>query len=398
MSSKHRLLILLMIAVMGLTACNLGTSSNLSDPTSEPLDNAVTVTPLIQPSEKPTVEIVSPSNSDEFVVDAPILVSISAMDSVGVTRVQLFANGSIVKTVSSEALNGDQSLTAVLDYTPRTAGNVNMQVLAFRGAIASDPVELQVIVRSSANSVVATAQPDPSIPQIPNDGVCRALTNVGLNFREQPDTSLDNVILTLPTGTLAQIIGRLSDNSWWRISYGTNVGWVSAQFTTEYGNCLSVPVESYATPAPTVDTNPVNPTNAPTLTPNVTDEPIATNVPERPDLIPSNIDGDVSVVLDPNATDVTESYAFTITNIGNGISEQFSAQLTIEYENDPDFVLDLGVVSSLDPGQGVILTADLTFDSTGDYELRIDVDPDNEVEETIEINNRGDMTITVSNP
>ena len=110
-----RWLVILMLLTLTLTACNLG--SNAPQPTAQNLD-----TPL--PAGPPKIRILSPSVGDEFVAGEEILVSVEAEDSVGVTRVQLLANNQIVKTVSSESLQGDLSMTALLDYTPQSEGTV----------------------------------------------------------------------------------------------------------------------------------------------------------------------------------------------------------------------------------------------------------------------------------
>ena len=61
------------------------------------------------------VIINSPSDGDEFVVGEEILVSVEASDSIGVNRVQLFVDNQIVRTVSSESLQGDLSMRAILE-------------------------------------------------------------------------------------------------------------------------------------------------------------------------------------------------------------------------------------------------------------------------------------------
>lgn len=386
---KRYLMFILMIALsFTLSACNLGARPQPTAeaiPTEETDPNETRVPDTI----KPEVQIISPSAGDEFVVNQPILVSVNATDSVGVTRLQLFANGSIVKTVSSEAIAGDRILTAVLDYVPRAAGTVNMQVLAFRGSVVSDPAQLEVTVRQTQTQVQTTAQPNPSVPQIPNDGVCRALTNVNLNFRRQPTTQGSNIITVLPTGTLAPIIARLGDNSWWKIQFGTNVGWVSADFTTEYGNCLNVPVETFNTPTPSVTDTP-----APTLTPTPTNTPVHTATPALPDLTLASLDGEETLALD-GAGEVTAPYAITITNIGMGASTQFDVVLDVMLGTESRRI-DVGAVSSLDPAQSVTLIINVTFDAPGAYLLRAEADPERTVTEVTRLNNRGDIQVTVT--
>ena len=167
--------------------------------------------------------------------------SVKAADSIGVNRVQLFANNQIVKTVSSESLQGDLSMRAILNYIPQSTdgGSLNLRVVAYRAAEVSLPDEIEVVVRESRAQVTATPNQASNIPNIPNDGVCRALVNVGLNFRQGPSTAFD-IITVLNSGTLAPIVGRIGDNSWWQLTVDNRVGWVSAEFTTEYGDCSRI--------------------------------------------------------------------------------------------------------------------------------------------------------------
>lgn len=374
-----------LILAMSLAACNLGSG------TPEPLPTTPTTPP--DTSSKPQVTIASPQPNAEYTLNDQILVSVTATDRIGVTRVQLFANGALVKTLSSRASEGDLTLSGVLDYQPRAVGEVRMQVLAFRGTVGSDPAEITVRVvdrQQPATAVVTQNIPTgPVIPSIPNDGVCRAMTTAGLNMRRAPVTNTNNVIRVLSQYTLAPIVGRLPDNSWWKIIVGTDVGWVSAQFTTISGNCLSVPVEQPLTPT-------VAPSATFTNTPPVTATPTATAtrtntpIPGRPDLIVSSISGEQNVRIPSGAVSVTQRYSIVVTNAGLGPSGQFSVTLRIGSE-----VMDLGAVSDLANGESFVLEKDVTFSAPGTYELRVDVDPENEVPELSEVNNRGDLTVTV---
>ena len=216
-----------------LAACNLRGRSESSN---QPRATAV-------PTGPPSIQIESPSAGDEFVIGEEILVSVLAVDSVGVNRVQLFVDNQIVRTVSSESLQGDLSLPAVLNYSPqrRDIGSITLRAVAYRGRVASAPDEISVVVRESPAEVRATPDQQGNIPFIPGDGVCRALVNVGLNFRTGPSTGYQ-IITVLPSGTLAPITGRNSEHSWWRLNVENRAGWVSGDFTTEYGDCSAVTV------------------------------------------------------------------------------------------------------------------------------------------------------------
>lgn len=378
-----------LIGVMLIASgCNLGGGQ---DQTDEPIESP---TP-ISASGPPSVRILSPSSGDEFVVEEQILFSVEATDGVGVTRVQLFANDQIVKTVSSEVTTGDTDLDAVLDFTPRTTGDFNMRVIAFRGAVASAPAEINITVRNENNQIQNTPASDPSVPQIPNDGVCRALVNVNLNMRSEPTATRENVIRVLSASTLAPIIGRLGDNSWWQLDVNGQTGWVSAGFTTIYGNCQTVPVRNFvlntevptSTPLPTLTYTPIpSPTSVPTNT--------NTPVPGVPNLIVSNIDGEDDVIIPAGETEITEEYSVTITNVGAGSSGRFEAELRFDGNT-----FALGVVSDLDAGQSIIFTQEITFDATHvgeDNIIRAEADSDSEVNEISEADNLGLLEVQVS--
>ncbi len=226
--------LLLGVVCLSLAACNL----------QERTDQASRGEPTDLPAGPPTIEIASPNEGAEYVLGEEILVSVLAADSIGVNRVQLFVDSQIVRTVSSESLQGDLAMQAILNYVPQRAnlGEVNLRAVAYRGSVVSQPDEITVVVRESRSQVIATPIQQSNVPFIPNDGVCRALVNVGgLNFRTGPSTGFQ-IITVLSSGTLAPITGRNSEHSWWRLNVDNRVGWVSGDFTTEYGDCSRTPV------------------------------------------------------------------------------------------------------------------------------------------------------------
>lgn len=374
------------LVLLMLSACNLGATPSTPQPIRTP-------SPPSPHSTKPTLTLIAPRDGDEFIVNQPILVNVTASDSVGVTRVQLFANGSVVKTVSSNASSGDRTLSALLDFIPRTTGEVNLRVLAFRDSVASDPIDLRVMVKSSALPTVTPLAGGGSsggggfVPIIPNDGVCRVMTITGVNFRTSPTTTQgNNVIRVLAANTLAPVVGRLPDNTWWQINLDGTVGWVSAAFVSISGNCLNVPVQTFATPTPTATA-----TLPPTATPNVpTNTPPPTTV-QLPDLVVTNITGELNVTLSGGTA--TRTYSFTITNIGQVPTGQFAVTMSIN-NGAP---VEIGVVGGLNAGQSIALTREITFNAAGIYVIRVDADPANQVTEVSDFNNRGDITVTVNN-
>ncbi len=220
-----------------ITICLCLAACNLQGRTAESNQTEATA----EPSGPPSIMIASPNDGAEFVIGEEILVSVLAGDSIGVNRVQLFVDNQIVRTVSSESLQGDLAMQAILNYVPQRAdlGAIKLRALAYRGVVVSEPDEITVVVRESHSEVIATPAQQSNVPFIPNDGVCRALINVGLNFRTGASTGYQ-IITVLASGTLAPITGRNSEHSWWRLNVDNRIGWVSGDFTTEYGDCSRV--------------------------------------------------------------------------------------------------------------------------------------------------------------
>ena len=397
---RLRVLFALIITVFIITACNLGGTPDQGE---EPIDNGDA-----ENAGQPEVTILSPENGDSFTVNEQILVSVGATDSIGITRVQLFANGSLVKTVSSEFANGEVSYEGVLDFTPRTEGDYTLRVIAFRNAISSPPADLSVSVateqiavtersnstgtstgNSTGSSTGSTGNP---VPSIPNDGLCRVLTLVGLNMRTQPTTTRDNVITTFQANTLLVVVARLANNSWWKVSSGSTVGWVSGnpQFVSLSGNCNVVSVENVVLITPTpFPTNTPLPTNTP--------QPTNTPVPGVPDIVVPSIDIDDVIEIPTGETEVTVEVTITVKNNGTEETGQFDVILTVEGDGIPDEVYDVATIGTLDPGSIITLTQEVTFTAIGEYDIQVDADPNDDVEESGEFNNRADTTIEVIN-
>lgn len=374
----YRFLLLLILSVF-LSACNLTNQP----PTDQPLEIPTST------GGKPSIAISKPQSGDEAVVGTQLFVSAKATDSIGVTRVQLLANGQIVKTVSSESPAGQKDFDVLMDYTPRAEGDVALQVVAYRGALASEPDEVAIKVRGTDSQVTATAATSggSGIDNLPvidsNDPTCRILTNAGLNLRSGPGISFD-VLTVLGVGVQAPIIGRTGDNSWWQIRFGARVGWVSSQYTTEYGLCGTVPII-----VPTV--TPTSVIQA-TATPKPTLTPTATSTPGLPDLVIASISGPTDVAIPNGFNDVKQTYAVTITNTGSGPTRQFGNSITL-----PDnTVADLGTVANLNAGESITLNVDVTFAGAGTFLLKVQADSNSAVTEVSKVNNIGSLEVKVS--
>ncbi len=378
---------LLVCTLAVLSACNL----TRTRPTTEPV---VTGTAAAVDG-KPVVTISSPQDGDEVVIGTDVFVSANATDSVGITRVQLIADNQIVKTVSSESVAGDQNMNVLLDFRPAAAGELALEVIAYRGAVASDPATINIIVRQNQAQVTATIIPQTNVPVIdPNDPTCRALTNVGLNVRTGPSTNFPR-ITTLPAGRQVPIIGRVGDNTWWLVRVNaTTSGWViqrnplnpNEEFVSIFGVCSGIPIIS--SPAtPTIFPPTITPTPSRTNTP----IPPATLTPRPADLIVLDISGPTALVL-PDGGSVTATYSVTITNNGEANTGTFISSIQV-LPGGP--VEELGSVGSLGGGESIALSYELTFNAVGVYTIRVVADSGGAVTEVSEINNVGTIDVGV---
>jgi hypothetical protein len=367
----------LLACLLLISACTLTTQL---PPSPEAIDP-----PPGETSNRPVVTISNPAEGAQLVTGQQIFVAARAVDTVGVTRVQLIANNQIVKTVSSETSAGNRNFDVLLDYTPRTPGVLNLQVVAYRNALASDPAQVNVTVSAAqptAAGVPTVSGGNPggggnSGPVIdPLDPTCRALTTAGLNVRSGPGTNFDRLTV-LGAGVQVPIVGRTAVNDWWQVRTGTITGWVAAVYTQVYGICTAVPIISLATATPVFTFTP-----PPTFTP----RPSAT--PGIPDLVISSISGSNQVSL---ASAATQTYAVAITNTGSGPAGQFR----VRYTGPSGAENDLGVVASLNAGETIVLNVEVTFTATGSIPISARADTDNQITEVSEVNNNGTLFVRV---
>lgn len=395
--------LLVLITVFILAACNLGASEQ-PDATETPPG----ATPL--PVDPPSVTITAPQSGAEFIQREPVFVDVTVSDSIGVTQVQLLADGSPVLTRGvDEAAN--QSAELKLDWTPRVAGDVTLTVLAYRGSVVSAPATVDIIIRDSAADVIATSPPGDDAPIIdPNDPNCRVFVSTRLNFRTepfvpQPDAGA-NLIRTLSTGEVLPVVGRLADNTWWQVRDVTETGrtgWVArgpqgAEYITLYDGtqtfCSSVTVVPFtppATPTPQPTQTPLpTATPAPTATPPPTATLQPTAVP-APNLTFDGIFAESEVSIPQGETEVDVPINVNIRNTGGSLAQQFS--VTARVVNGP--IIDVGTFSGLN--QNGLLSAEVTvtLSAVGEATIIFKVDSDEVIDESDEGDNEDFIVINV---
>src|SRR5437773_7469772 len=97
-ATRVRLLIPLALLVVAALACNLGAQPQSATTTPGPTTPAGT---LIAQSDVPEVEIRSPADNTEVILQNEVQVYVRAVDRIGVTRIEMRVDNQIVDTAAS---------------------------------------------------------------------------------------------------------------------------------------------------------------------------------------------------------------------------------------------------------------------------------------------------------
>ncbi|NWF68350.1 MAG: SH3 domain-containing protein [Chloroflexi bacterium] len=372
-----------------LAACNLA-----GEPPTQPPSQ---ITP--PSNSRPQITIVSVTPGQNVAVNTQVIVTAQILDDVGVTRVQMTANGRVVKTVSSTTATGDTNRSVQLDFTPSSIGVITLQVVASRlDGTQSDPAGVQITVGSVPTNTplpgggsTGGGQPAPNPCLNISATTCTACVSnaAGANLRPAPSTQT-TPIRVLPSGSLLPIVGRTSDNQWWQVRDGTSNVWLSDVVIDTLGVCTNIPiVANSGLPTATAiiipSSTPVIATATFTVAP-----PTATRA--LPDLVVPQITGELAPSLGGGSS-VSVTYTIVITNTGLGASGSFTSNLVVQPGNR---TIDLGVISSLGPGESITLPTTLSFTAAGSYTLTARADSGSTVTESFEANNTNTIVVTVS--
>jgi hypothetical protein len=234
----YRLILALAALVLASLACNL---VNNPDPTAIP---APTQPPAVVGD--PVITVLWPPFGSEFVVREEVPIHVSAADSTGITRVELRSDTSMLSSVQSPERNGQPTMDAILSWRPTRAGQQDLQVIAYRGRVASEPTTLTIFVRSRQSEVSATPVPYGAMgaaAAADPDAVCRVRVDIGnLRFRSGPSTNTE-IMGILELGETLSVTGVNSTRTWYQIRRSGQTAWVSAasSYSTELTSCASAP-------------------------------------------------------------------------------------------------------------------------------------------------------------
>ncbi len=248
------------LLVSAALACNLITGSETKKEATK-----------IAKSSLPGVVIQAPEDGAQVLQNTDVLIYAIATDAVGVTRIEMFADGFVVASQASPNLEqGDTEFQVLLRWRPVAAGDHKLEVVPWRGDLRGTPATLTITARAQPGQIAQTPASTLSFltptPRI-EDRTCRAQVAVGaLNVRTGPGLVYD-VINAVTIGTELTITGRqLYPDAWWQVVYGGRLGWMSGYYVNTLGDCSLIGIVLPPAP-PTPRPGAVLPTLPPTNTP-----------------------------------------------------------------------------------------------------------------------------------
>ena len=203
---------------------------------------------------KPTVVILSPASGTQVKAGETVAIQSSATDVKGVTRVELWVDGSLVHSEANPQQQPAFSFTQ--EWMATILGSHSVTVKAYNAAGGvSDPATVTVNV---VEEVTATPTALASVTLPP--GVPRAaITAEILNVRRGPGTNYSG-IGQLQQNDVVEIVGKNADSSWLQIVYPAGTigrGWIAASYAQVSGSLASIPVvEAPPPPTPTPASSP----------------------------------------------------------------------------------------------------------------------------------------------
>ncbi|HML22227.1 MAG TPA: Ig-like domain-containing protein [Aggregatilinea sp.] len=218
---------------------------------------------------RPGAIIQAPDNGAQVLVNSDVLIYAVGTDPVGVTRVELIANDTVIASQASPQLEtGEKEFEVLFRWQPKNLGAQQLTVLPWRGDVRGDAQTINLTVRERATTLTQTPQSTiPFLTATAQVQTCRVQVTVGsLSVRNGPGL-VYNVIDQVTIGQTLSVTGRqIYPDSWWQIYYNGRYGWVSGYYVNQLGNCATIGI--VLPPAtPTLLPNATPPTVQPTNTP-----------------------------------------------------------------------------------------------------------------------------------
>lgn len=200
---------------------------------------------------KPMVVVLSPPGGAQVKAGETVVIQSSATDVRGVTRIELWVDGLLVRSEVNPQQQPAFSVTQ--GWTATVLGSHSVTIKAYNAAgQVSDPATVTINVVEEG-----TVVPRPPVSVTLPPGVPWATITEVLNVRRGPGTHY-LVMGQLQQNDVVEIVGRNADSSWLQIVYPTGTigrGWISASYAQVSGSLASIPVVE-APPPPTLTPTP----------------------------------------------------------------------------------------------------------------------------------------------
>jgi len=259
-------LILPLLLLLGAAlACNLTREGDDKGKKQE------TPTTSVSEATQPSVIIQAPDDGAQVLLGTDVLIYAIASDIIGVTRVELIQNGTVVASQASPNLEtGDTEFQVLIRWRPTAVGEQTLEIVPWRGNVRGTPATLTLVVRDAASLITPTPGVTAILPlptSTPEDRTCRVQVAVGaLNVRSGPGL-VYNVIDSATIGQELFVTGRqLYPAAWWQVFYRGRTGWVSDYYVNVLGDCSRIGIV-LPPPTPVPPANLLPPTLPPTNTP-----------------------------------------------------------------------------------------------------------------------------------
>jgi uncharacterized protein YraI len=370
-------------------------------------------------SGAPEVSIVAPLANSTYMEGVNVIVQALVTNAGSdIDRVEVSVDAGIIATLADANPDGAVSFSITQSWPASGAGTHTVGVTAFRSdGLSSAPTSVTFAVIPTAaentpevqppstNQTSSTqppantqapatpaptnptqAQPPTAVP--PTQSTTPVATfNQPVNVRRGPGTAFNPPIGSFNAGQTADILARNTGGDWYKVRYGTGEGWVFAALVSVAGDVSALPVD----PGPPVPTAAPPTAVPPTPIPAVTATAATT----------ANLVAGV-VVLTPSEPVCNETFSigFDVANLG---SEATAASSTVSVQDvrASDGSLQqqtIGGFPVLQPGQtfraDMPLTVSTWFDE--DHRLILIIDPNSQVPETQDGDNRVELTYRLS--
>ena len=381
-----------------LAACNLNTSADVSN---QPITGA------------PRVQIVSPLPNATYLegvaVNIQALVTNAGED---IDRVDILVDDENLASLTQPNEAGTPSFSLTQSWPAAGTGTHTITVTAFRSdGTTSEPAAVTITVINQVAQQEETPEvtveptddengedePTPAPteapeqeepeesdePEEPEDeptpDVPTATFLTGVNVRRGPDTSFEPPMGSFAANDTSEVLAVNPSRTWYKVRYYNSEGWVFANLMSVSGNVDNLPVDA-GPPTPT----PVPPTATPvpaTATPQIDVNLVAGNI-----------------TTDPGTPTCGQTFRVFVDIANFGSTTSPGGSIRVEDESNGLVTSTVGVFGEIEPGQTrnfgpIPLTVDTNYGA--EHELRFIVDPNNEIAETNEDDNRNDKDYTL---